>query len=298
MMNHTTKQLEKVKTATGFIAALDQSGGSTPKALKLYGVNESEYSGDEQMYDQVHAMRTRIMTDDNFSGDKILAAILFENTMYREVQGKPTCRYLWEEKNIIPILKVDKGLADEENGTQIMKPMHELDMLLDSAVAQGVFGTKMRSLIKHANETGIKAVLDQQFEIGKRIIAKGLVPIIEPEVDINATDKLQAEHLLKTQLLTHLDALDEGENVIFKLTLPETANFYQPCIQHPNILKVVALSGGYSREKANQKLSENSGMIASFSRALTEGLNAQQSDAEFSTTLGNAIDAIVSASST
>lgn len=296
-MTHTAEQLEKIKTAPGFIAALDQSGGSTPNALKMYGVDESEYSGDEQMYDKVHQMRTRIMTNENFTGDKILAAILFENTMYRQVQGKPTCRYLWEEKNVIPILKVDKGLADQENGVQMMKPMPDLDALLDSAVANGVFGTKMRSLIKRADEAGIKAVVAQQFEIGKQIIAKGLVPIIEPEVDINATDKAQAEHILRAQLLTHLDALDENEKVMFKLTLPESANFYQSCIQHPNVLKVVALSGGYSREKANQKLSENNDMIASFSRALTEGLATQQSDAEFSATLGSAIDAIVAASS-
>ncbi len=300
-MTETAEQLEKINAttgATGFIAALDQSGGSTPKALKMYGVDESEYSGDEQMYDKVHEMRTRIMTNENFTGDKILAAILFENTMHRQVQGKPTCRYLWEEKNVIPILKVDQGLADEESGVQMMKPMPELDALLDSAVANGVFGTKMRSLIKRADEAGIKAVVAQQFDIGKQIIAKGLVPIIEPEVDINATDKSQAEPMLRTQLLAQLDALGENEKVIFKLTLPETANFYQPCIQHPNVLKVVALSGGYSREKANQKLTENNGMIASFSRALTEGLNAQQSDVEFSTTLEIAIDAIVAASST
>ena len=297
-MTQTAEQLEKIKTACGFIAALDQSGGSTPKALKMYGVDESEYSGEEQMYDQVHAMRTRIITNENFTGDKILAAILFENTMHRQVQNKPTCRYLWEEKNIIPILKIDKGLADEENGVQIMKPMPELDALLDSAVAYGVFGTKMRSLIKCADEVGIKAVVAQQFEIGKQIIAKGLVPIIEPEVDINATDKALAEDILITQLLSHLDALNENEKVIFKLTLPESANFYQPCIQHPNVLKVVALSGGYSRDKANQKLSENNGMIASFSRALSEGLKAQQSDAEFGATLTTSIDAIVAASRT
>ncbi len=296
-MTQTTEQLTKLKNATGFIAALDQSGGSTPKALAMYGVEQSAYSGDEEMYDKVHEMRTRIMTNAHFNGDNILAAILFENTMSRQVQGKPTCRYLWQEKNIIPILKVDKGLADEENGVQMMKAMPDLDALLDNALANGVFGTKMRSLIKHANVAGIKAVVAQQFEIGKQIIDKGLVPIIEPEIDINASDKAQAELLLLEQLLIHLDALAENEKVLFKLTLPNTANFYQPCIQHPNMLKVVALSGGYSRDQANQKLSENNGMIASFSRALTEGLTAQQSDAEFSATLATSINTIVAASS-
>ncbi len=297
-MTQATEQLEKVRNSTGFIAALDQSGGSTPKALAMYGVNQNEYSGDEEMYGKVHEMRTRIMTNENFTGDRILAAILFENTMDREVQGKPTCRYLWEEKNIIPILKVDKGLADQENGVQMMKPMPDLDALLNRAVANGIFGTKMRSVIKLANADGIKEIVAQQFEIGKQIIAKGLVPIIEPEVDINSPEKAQAEHILRDQLLTHLDTLSENENVIFKLTLPESANFYQSCIRHPNVLKVVALSGGYSRADANQKLSQNNGMIASFSRALTEGLAAQQSDSEFSATLGASIDTIVAASNT
>ena len=297
-MTQTTEQLEKVRNSTGFIAALDQSGGSTPKALALYGVNQNEYSGDEEMYGKVHEMRTRIMTNENFTGDRILAAILFENTMDLEVRGKPTCRYLWEEKNIIPILKVDKGLADQENGVQMMKPMPDLDALLNRAVANGIFGTKMRSVIKLANADGIKEIVAQQFEIGKQIIAKGLVPIIEPEVDINSPEKAQAEHILRDQLLTHLDTLSENENVIFKLTLPESVNFYQSCIRHPNVLKVVALSGGYSRADANQKLSQNNGMIASFSRALTEGLAAQQSDFEFSATLGASIDTIVAASNT
>ena len=297
-MTQTTEQLEKVSNSTGFIAALDQSGGSTPKALAMYGVDQSEYSGDEEMYGKVHEMRTRIMTNEHFTGDKILAAILFENTMQRKVQGKPTSRYLWEEKNVIPILKVDQGLADQENGVQLMKPMPDLDALLNRAVDNGIFGAKMRSVIKLANAEGIKQIVAQQFEIGKQIIAKGLVPIIEPEVDIHSAEKAQAEHILREQLLTHLDTLGENENVMFKLTLPQSANFYQSCIQHPNVLKVVALSGGYSRADANQKLSQNNGMIASFSRALTEGLAAQQSDAEFSATLRASIDAIVAASST
>jgi fructose-bisphosphate aldolase class I len=297
-MTQTAEQLEKIKNSPGFIAALDQSGGSTPKALKMYGVDESEYSGDDEMFDKVHEMRTRIMTNEKFNGNKILAAILFENTMDREVEGKPTARYLWEEKNVIPILKVDKGLADEESGVQVMKPMPGLDALLDKAVANGIFGTKMRSVIKLANPDGIRSVVAQQFEIGKQIIAKGLVPIIEPEVDINSPEKAEAESILREELLANLDALGENEKVIFKLTLPEQANYYKSCIQHPNVLRVVALSGGYSRQEANQRLSENNGMIASFSRALSEGLSARQSDEEFTETLGTSIDAIVAASAT
>ena len=297
-MSDSAQQLDKFQHSSGFIAALDQSGGSTPKALALYGVPESEWSGDEEMFDRVHEMRTRIMTNENFTEGKILAAILFENTMDREVAGKPTSRYLWEEKHILPILKVDKGLADEENGAQVMKPMPELDALLEKAVANGIFGTKMRSVIKVANAQGIRDVVDQQFEVGRRIIGYGLVPIIEPEVDINSPQKSEAEELLRAELLAHLDQLGENEKVIFKLTLPEEANFYKPCIDHPNVLKVVALSGGYSREEANRRLSENNGMIASFSRALTEGLSARQSDSEFTATLGESIDGIVAASST
>jgi len=297
-MTQSSEQLEKIKNSPGFIAALDQSGGSTPKALKMYGVDESEYSGDDEMFGKVHQMRTRIMTNENFSGNSILAAILFENTMDREVQGKPTAQYLWEVKNVIPILKVDKGLADEENGVQVMKPMPELDALLDKAVAKGIFGTKMRSVIKLANRDGVRKVVAQQFEVGKQIIAKGLVPIIEPEVDINSPEKSQAEGMLREDLLANLNALAENEKVIFKLTLPEQANYYQSCIQHPNVLRVVALSGGYSRQEANQRLSENNGMIASFSRALSEGLSAHQSDQEFTATLGTSIDAIVAASAT
>ncbi len=293
-----TRQLEKLTNSTGFIAALDQSGGSTPKALMMYGVDQDQYHGEDEMYAKVHEMRTRIMTNENFTSDRILGAILFENTMEREVEGQLTSHYLWREKQIIPILKVDKGLADIDSGVQMMKPMPNLDALLDKAVANGFFATKMRSVIKTGNAQGIKDVVAQQFEIGKRIIARGLVPIIEPEVDIHSPQKAEAEQLLRDELLANLAHLDQGQNVIFKLTLPERANFYQPCLEHANVLKLAALSGGYSREEANRRLSENAGMIASFSRALTEGLSVHQSDAEFSDTLGSSIDTIVSASRT
>ena len=239
--------LDKIKTTTGFIAALDQSGGSTPKALRLYGVDESAYSNDDEMFACVHAMRTRIITSPSFGGDRILGAILFENTLDRMIEDKSSAHFLWQNKNVVPFLKVDKGLADEENGAQVMKPMPGLDELLAKANAQDVFGTKMRSVIKMANPTGVKAVVSQQFEVGKQILAAGLVPIIEPEVDINSPDKAEAEALLRTELLAELDALDQGQLVMLKLTLPEQANFYEDCINHPNILKVVALSGGYSR---------------------------------------------------
>lgn len=297
-MSDTNEKLNIVRNSTGFIAALDQSGGSTPKALMMYGVDESEYSNEEEMYAKVHAMRTRIMTNKNFTNDKILAAILFENTMDREVEGKLTARYLWDEKQILPILKVDKGLADETDGVQVMKPMPDLDVLLDRAVENGIFGTKMRSVIKSNSATGIAAVVEQQFEIGKQILAKGLIPIIEPEVDINNTDKAECEQTLRSELMKQLDNLDAEQHVIFKLTLPEESNFYKSCIDHANVVKVVALSGGYSREEANRRLSENNGMIASFSRALSEGLSAQQTDEEFSNTLGSSIDAICAASRT
>jgi fructose-bisphosphate aldolase class I len=250
------------------------------------------------MFQKVHDMRSRIMTNENFTSDNILAAILFENTMDREVQGQPTASYLWDTRGILPILKIDKGLADEENGVQMMKPMPDLDALLDKAVDNGIFGTKMRSVIKTNNPDGIKALVAQQFEVAKQIIARGLVPIIEPEVDINSPDKAQAEETLRIELMANLSTLAEGEYVMFKLTLPETANYYQDCINHPNVLKVVALSGGYSREEANRRLGENNGMIASFSRALAEGLSATQSSEQFSQTLGASIDSIVSASST
>ena len=297
-MTINAQQLEKIQTQDGFIAALDQSGGSTPKALRLYGIGEDAYSGDDEMYAVVHDMRTRIVTSPSFNGDRILGAILFENTMDREIDGLPTPRYLWERKGVVPFLKVDKGLADEENGVQVMKPMPELDSLLARAVANGVFGTKMRSVIKLANAHGVKALADQQFEIGKRILAAGLMPIIEPEVDIHSPEKAQAEALLKPALLEHLDALDADQKVMFKLTLPEQDNFYDACVNHPNILRVVALSGGYSRAEANARMSRNNGVVASFSRALTEGLHAQQSADEFNAMLDGSIESICQASKT
>ncbi|QDU65353.1 fructose bisphosphate aldolase [Engelhardtia mirabilis] len=292
------EQLQKVKTQDGFIAALDQSGGSTPKALGLYGVEPSEYSGDEEMYAKVHEMRTRIMTSPSFNGDRILGAILFENTMDREVQGMPTATYLWSEKQVVPFLKVDKGLADEADGVQVMKPMPDLDDLLARANAADIFGTKMRSVIKTDNPAGIKAVVDQQFEIGMRIVAAGLVPIIEPEVDIHSPKKAEAEALLKAELLEHLNALKPDQMVMLKLTLPEVDNFYKECIDHPNVVRVVALSGGYSREEANERLARNHNMIASFSRALSEGLSAKQSKEEFDRMLDSSIGAIFEASKT
>jgi fructose-bisphosphate aldolase class I len=297
-MSTLEDQLNKVRTADGFIAALDQSGGSTPKALRLYGVGEDAYSNDEEMFSVVHEMRTRIVKSPAFNGDRILGAILFENTLDREIDGKSSASFLWEEKNVVPFLKVDKGLADEADGVQLMKPMPDLDALLEKAKAQPVFGTKMRSVIKSANPAGIEANVAQQFEIGKRIVAAGLTPIIEPEVDINAPDKAEAEALLREQLLANLDKLDSNELVMFKLTLPEEANFYRACQEHPNMVRVVALSGGYSREEANRRLSQNNGMIASFSRALTEGLSAQQSDDEFNAMLDAAIQSIFDASKT
>jgi len=291
-------QLNKVQTQNGFIAALDQSGGSTPKALMLYGVNEDAYNGDDEMFAVVHAMRTRIITSPSFNGDRILGAILFENTLDRDIEGKSSARFLWEEKNVVPFLKVDKGLADEENGVQVMKDFGDLDGLLAKAKAQNVFGTKMRSTINSANAEGIEAVVAQQFEIGKQICAAGLVPIIEPEVNINATDKAEAEALLKASLIKHLGTLAEDELVMFKLTLPEEANFYAECLESPNLIKLVALSGGYSREEANRRLSQNNGMVASFSRALSEGLSAQQTDDEFNSMLNDSIEAICQASNT
>jgi fructose-bisphosphate aldolase class I len=294
----TSQQQQKIQSQDGFIAALDQSGGSTPKALRLYGVPESEYSGDEEMFDKVHQMRTRIMTSPAFGGDRILGAILFEKTMDREVGGKPTAHYLWEDKQVVPFLKVDKGLADEDDGVQVMKPMPDLDALLERAKKAGIFGTKMRSVIKTASPTGVEAVVDQQFEIGRRIVAAGLVPIIEPEVDIHSPSKAEAETLLKASLLKHLNALGADEKVMLKLTLPEQDNFYKECIEHPNCLRVVALSGGYTREEANSRLSRNNGMVASFSRALTEGLNAQQTDEEFNAMLDASIQSIFDASKT
>lgn len=297
-MSTWNDQLKKVRTQKGFIAALDQSGGSTPKALRLYGVGEDAYSSEEEMYAVVHAMRTRIVTSPAFNGDRILGAILFENTLDRDIEGKNSSRYLWEVKNVVPFLKVDKGLADEADGVQLMKPIPNLAQLLEKARSKGVFGTKMRSVIKSANESGIARVVAQQFDFGKQIVAAGLTPIIEPEVDINAPDKAQAEALLNEQLLAHLNKLDPNELVMFKLTLPETPDFYKECQAHPNMVRVVALSGGYSREEANRRLALNRGMIASFSRALTEGLSAQQSDEEFNRMLDAAIQSIFEASST
>ena len=291
-------QLEKIKTADGFIAALDQSGGSTPKALKLYGVEENEYSGDDEMFAKVHEMRTRIITSPSFGGDRILGAILFENTMDREIEGKGTAQFLWQEKQIVPFLKVDKGLADVSDDVQVMKPMPELDALLERAKKNDVFGTKMRSVIKDANEAGVKAVVDQQFEVGKQILGHGLVPIIEPEVDIHSPNKAKAEELLKANLLAQLNALGADQKVMLKLTLPETPDFYKECIDHPNVLRVVALSGGYSRDEANRRLAANHGMIASFSRALAEGLSAKQSDEEFNRTMDASIASIFEASRT
>ena len=292
------QQLHKIRDGEGFIAALDQSGGSTPKALRLYGIDEDAYSGDDEMFSVVHDMRTRIIVSPSFGGDRILGAILFENTMDREIAGKPSARYLWEEKNVVPILKVDKGLAAEADGAQVMKPIPDLDSLLERAKENGVFGTKMRSVIKLANPAGVRAVVDQQFEIGRRIVAAGLVPIIEPEVDIHSPEKEVAEVLLKEALLSHLDALGPGQNVMLKLTLPERDNFYAECVKHPNVLRVAALSGGYTREEANARMDRNNGVIASFSRALTEGLSAQQSDDEFNATLDSSIASIHAASTT
>jgi fructose-bisphosphate aldolase class I len=289
------QQYEKVKTAKGFIAALDQSGGSTPKALSLYGIKQDAYSGEQQMYDLIHAMRTRIVTSPAFDGDRILGAILFEQTMDREVDGKGAAEYLWEVKGVVPFLKVDKGLADEANGVQVMKPMPGLDALLARAKGKGVFGTKMRSVIKHANAQGIDEVVAQQFAFGKQILAAGFMPIIEPEVDIHATDKQGAEAMLKASLLKQLDALG-SQQVMLKLTIPTVDDFYTDLVSHPKVLRVVALSGGYSREEANALLARNRGVVASFSRALTEGLTAQQSDQEFNKALDASIASIYAAS--
>lgn len=289
-------QLRKIKTQKGFIAALDQSGGSTPKALALYGVDESSYSGEEAMYAAVHAMRTRIITSPSFNGDRILGAILFENTMDREIAGKPTATYLWQDKQVVPFLKVDKGLAAEQDGVQLMKPMPELDRLLERAVGAGIFGTKMRSVIHRASAAGVRAVVQQQFDVGRRIIAAGLVPIIEPEVDIRSPEKAEAEAMLRAELLAQLNRLTPEQLVMLKLTLPEQDGFYADCIAHPNVLKVVALSGGYSRDEANARLARNSGMVASFSRALSEGLTAQQSNSEFDAMLDASIGSIYKAS--
>ena len=292
------QQLDKIRDRDGFIAALDQSGGSTPKALRLYGIDDGAWSGDDEMFSIIHGMRTRIVTSPSFDGDRILGAILFENTMDREIEGKPSARYLWEEKNVVPFLKVDKGLAPEADGVQVMKPIPELDSLLARAKQNGVFGTKMRSVIKLANPAGVKAVVDQQFEIGRRIVEAGLVPIIEPEIDIHSPEKAQAEALLKDALLQHLDALGPDRKVMLKLTLPEQENFYAECVNHPGVLRVAALSGGHTRAEANARMARNPGVIASFSRALTEGLTAQQTDGEFNAMLDSSIASIYEASRT
>ena len=297
-MNIFEQQKAKVRTQPGFIAALDQSGGSTPKALGLYGIPAGSWSSDAEMMDLMHAMRTRIIASPSFNGDRILAAILFEDTMDRDILGRPTAQYLWEVKQVVPILKVDKGLEAEANGVQLMKPMPGLDQLLSRAKAKGTFGTKMRSVIKQGNAAGIRAVVDQHFEVASQIIAAGLVPIIEPEVDIKCPDKAAAENLLKAAIMTRLDALPSGQQVMLKLTLPNQDNLYAECIAHPRVLKVVALSGGYSRDEANARLARQHNMVASFSRALTEGLSAQQSDAEFNAALDRAIESIFQASST
>lgn len=291
-----TEMTAKIGEGQGFIAALDQSGGSTPKALRLYGVEESAYEGDEQMFDMIHEMRSRIMTSPSFTGDKVIGAILFEQTMDREVEGKQTPAYLWEEKGVVPFLKIDKGLEAEANGVQLMKPMPGLDDTLARAAKLGVFGTKERSVVHAADAAGIKAIVDQQFEVGEQVIAAGLMPILEPEVTITIEDKAEAEAILRDEILTHLDALDADKKVMLKLSLPTEANFYKPLVDHPRVLKVVALSGGYDRDAANTLLSKNDGMIASFSRALSEGLSAQQSDADFDATLGTAVTSIHAAS--
>lgn len=292
----TKTMAEQVRSGNGFIAALDQSGGSTPKALSLYGVGESAYSTEEEMFALVHDMRSRIAHAPAFTGDKVIGAILFEMTMDRDMGGKPTARFMWEDRGVVPFLKVDKGLADTTDGVKLMKPMPDLDALLSRAVAAGIFGTKMRSVIDAANPAGIAAVVAQQFEVGAQILSHGLIPIIEPEVTITIADKAEAEDLLRDALLAQLDALPAGTEVMLKLTLPEVDNHYKPLVDHPAVMRVVALSGGYSRDEANARLSRNSGVIASFSRALTEGLSAQQSDAEFNATIAATIDSIYAAS--
>jgi fructose-bisphosphate aldolase class I len=292
------QQLTQMRTGKGFIAALDQSGGSTPKALKLYGVDETAYTNEDEMFDVIHAMRSRMVMSPAFTGERVLAAILFEGTMDRSIEGVSSAEYLWSRKQVIAILKVDKGLADEADGVQLMKPMPELDALLAKAQSNGIFGTKMRSVIKVANAKGVSEVVAQQFAVGRQILAAGLVPIIEPEVDINSPSKREAEVLLKAALLKELDAQPADQPVMLKLTLPEEDNFYLDLVKHPSVLRVVALSGGYSRDDANTKLGKNNGVIASFSRALTEGLSAQQSDSAFNAALDSAIASIYAASNT
>lgn len=295
-MSQQQEQRKKIASGQGFIAALDQSGGSTPKALKLYGIEENSYNGEAEMFAAIHKMRARIIKSPAFNGDKIIGAILFEKTMDDTIDGTPTAQYLWNELKIVPFLKIDKGLAEENDGTQLMKPMPDLDKLLDKAKKAGIFGTKMRSVINKASPSGIAANVAQQFEIGKQVLAAGLVPIIEPEVNIKAADKVECEKILKAELLKQLDHLPEGQQIMLKLTLPEQANFYRELIQHKGVMLVVALSGGYSLDESCRRLAENDGMVASFSRALTNDLRAQQSEAEFNAALKNAIDKIYAAS--
>ena len=291
-----SEQFQKIKSGSGFIAALDQSGGSTPKALKLYGLDETAYSNDAEMFDRIHEMRSRIITSPAFTGDRILGAILFEMTMDRQIEGKGSAAYLWENKAVVPFLKVDKGLADEADGAQVMKPIPDLDALLARANGLGVFGTKMRSVIKLANKSGVDAVVGQQFEAGRQILGADLVPIIEPEIDIHSPQKAAAEDLLKAAILTELGGFGADQHVMLKLTLPEQDGFYTELVEHPRVLRVVALSGGYTREDANARLARNHGLVASFSRALTEGLSAQQSEAEFDAALDASIASIYQAS--
>jgi fructose-bisphosphate aldolase class I len=297
-LSRTETQTEKIRAEHGFIAALDQSGGSTPKALRQYGVPDGAWSNEREMFDLVHQMRTRIITSPAFSGRRLIGAILFEDTMDRTIEGKPTSDYLWEVKGVVPFLKVDKGLADESDGVQLMKPIGGLAALLARAKAKNVFGTKMRSVVKQANPAGIGAIASQQFAVGEEILAVGLVPILEPEVDIKCPDKVKAEALLKAELLDGLAALDAGRQVMLKLTIPDVDDFYRELIEHPRVLKVVALSGGYSRAEANERLARNHGMVASFSRALVEGLSANQSDREFDAALDASIESIYRASCT
>ena len=292
------QQLQKMKTHPGFIAALDQSGGSTPSALRLYGIKEGAWSNEDEMFAIVHQMRTRIMTSPSFTGERIIAAILFEKTMDRDIERRPTADYLWNAKHIVPFLKVDKGIEAEKNGVQLLKPMPELAALLDKAKAKDIFGTKMRSFIKQANAAGIKDIVSQQFEVAGQIIAAGLLPIIEPEVDIHCPERAKAEEFLKAAILEELDELPADQSVMLKLTLPEQDDFYADCVRHPKVLRVVALSGGYAREEANDRLRRNHGIVASFSRALVEGLSAQQSDADFNAVLDASIQSIFEASNT
>jgi fructose-bisphosphate aldolase, class I len=290
------QQADRMTSGKGFVAALDQSGGSTPKALRLYGIEEDAYSSEEEMFDLIHQMRSRIITSPAFNGDRVLAAILFEQTMDREISGQPSTTYLWETKGVVPILKIDKGLAEESDDVQRMKPIPGLDELLERAVGKGVFGTKERSVIGGANPKGIAAVVDQQFEVARQVLSHGLVPILEPEVTISISDKAQAEEILRDEITKRLDTVPNGQRVMLKLSLPTEVNYYRSLIEHPKVMRVVALSGGYSREEANELLAKNTGLIASFSRALTEGLSVDQSDEQFNATLDKSIQSIYDAS--